>query len=129
MNCVIILSNISQDPDILDKILKEDILGILKISGIKLPFNLKKPFIRILTFLTMSKKFDAKLIPNSSISLLIESIVNYKEDPDKTLMPSIVCLINLTTLGYDVIYSFSKKGLIPLLYQIVKVSYKKRIIF
>ena len=39
MNCVIILSNISQDPEILEKILQEDIVGILKISGIKVGFN------------------------------------------------------------------------------------------
>jgi hypothetical protein len=35
LNCVIILSNISQDPEILDQILQNNISDVLKISGMK----------------------------------------------------------------------------------------------
>lgn len=57
----------------------------------------------------------------SAIMLLFETLRLYANDSDMTLMPAIICLINLTAMSYDVIFSFSKRGLVDLLYQIIKV--------
>jgi len=76
--------------------------------------------------MTISPSFNPKLIPNSAINLLFDIVRTYKTDSEGILVPCIICLINLTTMGYDVIYSFSKKGLIHLLYEIIKVFFYSR---
>lgn len=41
LNCIIILSNISQDPEILNEILKHKVEDILKLSNLKVIYSVK----------------------------------------------------------------------------------------